>query len=1437
MNTDTQDALQPTVATPSLPKGGGAIQSIGKGWGAVGSSGTASLEIALPISPGRGYSPALSLIYQSTTGNGLFGLGWNLNMGCVARRASKGVPLYNDDDVVLGPSGEVWLPDRKEDGSINARPLTGGDGLSYEVIRYFARVEGAFDLIEHWRTNTLDPGFWLIHGADGSVHFYGKKASSRSTDPADSNRVAEWLLEESMNPVGEHILYEYKGEDEVGLPPDHPRDFIAQCYLWRVRYGNFQAHPELYLWDEASLEELNWHFDLLFDYGERDTGMTAKPTYAEAQEWPVRSDPHSSFAYGFELGNLRLCRQVLMFHHFPDELPTSPLLTQRLLLEYKETDLKYNLIVAAHAQAWDGALTKQIDRRPALALEYSEFNSNNDIFTPLESLAGLNDGQQYQMVDLYGDGLPGVLYRDDKAWLYREPIRDALGGADAIAYGPWQALPSIPTADSSTPVRQALSDLTGEGKLDWIVAQPGMAGFFTLNPDRTWSGFSPFSAFPPEFFHPQGQMADLVGGGLSDLALIGPRSVRLYANRRAEGFAAPVDIAHDDDRLPLLSDSPNELVAFSDLLGTGQQHLIRIRHNEIRFWPNLGRGRFGKGQLFASLPFSYEEFDAGRVRLADMDGSGAADLLYLQTDQIRIFMNEGGNGLAPEFAQAWPEGVRYDRFCQISIADLQGLGFSSLILTVPHMSPRHWCLHYAANQAGALQKPYLLKKTDNRMGARGEVTYRSSAQEWLDEKHALRSAGKTAVSELPFPVHVVVKQTQLDTVTGTTLNQLFQYRQGFYDLREREFRGFGLVLQTDSESSYPAQEGFTAPVLSKTWFHTGRYPQRSSDDYDNRDPQALPLGAHLLSHYDPSTETEHLIEDADEATLHEMARALSGMHLRTEVFGLDDDQQPDVLYSVQASRYLVRQLHPLNPHQPYALMLPLLVESIARRYEAEQLEDPMCDHSLSLAWDRYGNLTHGVVVNYARRKKPDDTPPFADEHQQRWWRDAHDPAQQNFYLNESRATAIHLDGRDTWRLGLPYRMRSNAMVVAATALTPAQINHEQFVAPNGPLAAMPRTLTGLSVQRYMYSGDGEATFQTLPDANESAELDDTALSAYKDVMNNDDDLAERLIELGYQQMPSFLPDDELNLWSVKRGFATYAGPEDFYRIETFRPTSSHGWTTVDYDPYNLFVTSITDAMRCTTTATYDYRVLQPRQIVDPNQNTQEADYDAFGRLWATSFYGTEAGQEVGFAPIDPSDRYRGGTNTAVKLPDSCLKDRASVCYYDANLGHDAGTIPYGSAVLLADRYPGDPDKQIRISLVSVDGFGRTLQTRQLVEDGDAYAVDQSGNIELEGGEPKIVHASPRWRVSERVEYNNKGLVVRVYRPYFANNHVYVKDQSLREHGYFDRQFYDPLGRPTITLTAKGWMRRQTYRTWYGISEDENDTAEEMEEQRASRNNP
>jgi hypothetical protein len=1429
----TNQEQQPGISAPSLPKGGGAIQSIGKGWGAVGTTGAASFDIALPISAGRGYAPGLGLSYQSSVGNGVFGLGWNIGLGRVARRTSKGVPTYTDADVIVGPNGDIWMPERGGDGVIkhsevttyNGQPL----GASYLVIRHLPRLEGAFDLIEHWRLNSLDPGFWLIHGADGSLTLYGKSPRSRIADPCDATHVAEWLLEETMNAHGEHILYEYKAEDEVGLPVDHPRSFESQRYLSRVRYGNFQQHPALYLWDLESLGNLQWHFDLRLDYGERSTGRSDKPTYTEQQAWPVRSDPHSSFAYGFELGDVRLCQQILMFHYFPDELGNAPVLVGRLLLEYKQLGLTYSVIAAVHSQAYDAS--GAMESRPPVEFTYSEFDVSIGKFTEFEAMPGLNDGQLYQLADLFGDGLAGVLYRSDKNWLYREPLR-ADGDADGnqVAYGPWQQLPMIPAADSHTSVRQTLTDLTGDGRLDWVVAQPGTAGFFTLNPDQSWSTFATFAAFPQEFFNPLGQMADLIGGGLSDLALIGTRSVRLYASRRKRGFAPGVEVHHDDDDLPLLSDSPTELVAFSDILGTGQQHLIRIRHNEVKFWPNLGRGRFGKGQLFASLPFSYDEFDAGRVRLADMDGSGAPDLLYLEPDRVRMFMNQAGNGFDEAFSQRWPDGVRYDRFCQVSTADLQGLGCSSLILTVPHMSPQHWRLDYPQ------VKPYLLNQTNNNMGAVGTVTYRSSAQEWLDEKQALRASGAVAVSEVPFPLHVVVQQTQLDEITGNTLTQNFQYRQGFYDGHERIFRGFGLLMQTDTEPGGVEDESFAAPVLTKTWFHTGRYPERPPTDYNTSDRDAQSLGPHLFSELDNASQTEQLFATSDEATRREIARALSGSVLRVEVFGLqsglDGDSARAVPYSVQSSRYLVRQLQPLGPHQRYASLLTLALESIGYHYE-HVADDPLCEHTVSLAWDAFGTLTHGVSVNYARRKQPTDTPPTGyDEHQQRWWQASHDDAQQCVYLNESLAQAIHLDRPQSWRLGLPFRLRGNAMVVPAASLLPTEVTYERFVDPASVFATLPRVLTGLSIQRYINCGDGEATFEALADYTETAELDDNALSAYDRVMTPDE-LIAKLLEVGYQLMPSFLPADGLNLWSVKRGFNTYAAPEDFHQITAFRPTRSHGETLVEYDPYHLFPTRITDPAGCATTATYAYHSLQPWRIVDPNQNTQEAAYDAFGRLRATSFYGTELGIEAGFAPLTELMDRNITFDEAIAYPEAVLGNYATVCLYDTfSWCKDERTRePVRSAVLQADRYPGDPDAQIRISIASVDGFGRTLQTKQKVESGDAFNVNDYGELIIDYGttppRPEIINAAPRWRVSERVEYNNKGLAVRVYRPYFANKLRHINDVFFRDYGYCDKQFYDPLGRPTVTLTANGWMRRQTYLTWYTIAEDENDTAQEM----------
>ncbi|WP_448091810.1 SpvB/TcaC N-terminal domain-containing protein [Pseudomonas lini] len=1481
-----------SVTAPALPKGGGAIQSIGKGWGAIGANGAASYEIALPISPGRGFAPSLSLSYASSVGNSMFGIGWGMSLPAVGRRVSKGVPAYTDNDEIIGPNGVVWMPERDSQGVISSTSIARYNDLelntTYTVVRHFPRIESTFDRIEHWFSESDRPGFWLVHGADGSLHLFGKKPASRISDPEDASRVGQWLLEESLNPHGEHILYQYKADG------DH-NGATAQRYLSSVSYGNFKADAHLYLWKPDRLQSVQWHFELVFDYGERSLEYQQKPAYT-GQHWQARSDAFSSFAYGFEIRTERLCRQVLMFHRFPDELGADPALVRRLLLDYRETPLGYQCLTAAHDQAYGDSITAE--NHPPVEFSYSQFKlpSDTHLWQQLQDMSGLDDGQHYQLVDLYGEGLPGLLYRVDTVWHYREPLR-ATAKSNEVIYGEWRAVPRIPNADTSKSARQSLSDLTGDGRLDWIIVQPGLNGFFSLAPDGKWSNFTTFDAFPLEFSHPQGQLADLMGDGLNDLALIGPRSVRLYANRREKGFSAAREVLRkeDEDPLPVLTSSSTELVAFSDILGSGQQHLVRIRHNEVKCWPNLGHGRFGKGIVLGSPNIAYETFDASCIRLADLDGSGAADLIYLEADQALIFMNRCGNSFSPPIALHWPQGVRYDRFCQVSIADLLGLGCSSLILSVPHMTPRHWRYDFVS------EKPYLLTGTNNNMGAAGIINYRSSAQEWLDEKAEKNKRGKSPTCRVPFALHLVSNQTQLDEITGNRLMQNFSYRQGYYDGIEREFRGFGLVLQTDSETS-PGDadlQGFTTPSLKKSWFHTGQAVDLPRNGYHSADKEAVVLGKPLLCQYHGETESDTVIASPDVPTTLEMARALSGRLLRTELFGVDKRLGIRVLYSVQEHRYRVRLLQALEGSRRYARMLPLLLESISYQYEGVA-DDPQCQHTFNLLHDLYGALTHSVSVHYARRKTDSDSPPFSDADQQQWWRDAHDPAQQFYYLNETRAEFIHLQESQGWRLCLPYRQRTHALkrpkAPEAGGLTAQDMTYEKLIALVKETAwTTQSTLTGLSLQRYKNTStaetlqDGLAHFEALADHLETAELDEPALQAFHLLSQEARPKGKLLERSGYHRMTDFLPvtTPPRKLWSIKSSFATYATLEGFYKTRTLCPNKSHGEIEISHDKYCQFMTAFKLPDGCVTHATYDYRTLQPQRITDPNGNIQEGLYDGFGEILASSFYGTEGNTLTGFKPItdykrpkftSPNDAIGDGekalqnaasatflapfswmgrlSDTAMKdsdwlarcvakgdlLPGGfiCSRARERLAGLEKRSADDqklqteidrSPREPVHVAVLVADRYPDDNQKQIRSTVTCCDGFGRTLQSKQQVESGLAYIVNAKAELPLEDGKPIEQMSAKRWRTSERVEYNNKGLVIRTYRPYFADQHQYINDVSLRQFGHCDLQFYDALGRPTHTRLAKqgdiSYMRRQTRHPWYTVDEDENDTLEEI----------
>lgn len=212
-----------------------------------------------------------------------------------------------------------------------------------------------------------------------------------------------------------------------------------------------------------------------------------------------------------------------MFHDLQrlQDLPHEnrpPALVRRLQLHYDQQAIVSQLI-RCRQLAHDGNNSLLL---PPIEFDYQLFGPPPaQDWQPLIEFNSMKDQQQYYLVDLYGEGIAGILYQDNYAWYYRDQIRGQ-SQTDEITYSPPQQLPNIPTLLNGG----TLMDINGDGRLEWFVNQINISGYYAQHPDRSWSDFIPLLAIPTELQNNQAQFADITGAGLADITLIGPKSVR-----------------------------------------------------------------------------------------------------------------------------------------------------------------------------------------------------------------------------------------------------------------------------------------------------------------------------------------------------------------------------------------------------------------------------------------------------------------------------------------------------------------------------------------------------------------------------------------------------------------------------------------------------------------------------------------------------------------------------------------------------------------------------------------------------------------------------------------------------------------------------------------------------------------------------------------------
>lgn len=550
------DAAQQAI---SLPKGGGAVKGIGETFQPNLFSGTGNHSIPIGLSPGRnGFGPTLSLQYSSGNGNGPFGLGWQLSIPRITRKTEKGLPQYDDTDVYVMSGAEDLVPCLKKivDPTSGQNTWISEDPINHPfhtASRYRPRTEGLFARIERWQHKTTNEVHWRATTKDNITSIYGATSASRIADPENEEHVYEWLLQETFDATGNHILYEYARDNpqlythedpDLGLPEIYEQNRTAtQLYIRRIYYGNF---PEPLLDEQGQTvtypdgtpighqrDGRRYAFEVVFDYGDweiptKDPHPGPIPTGQQElfgpdpsrslahNPVPIREDRFSNFRARFEIRTLRRCRRVLMFHHFAEL--GSPTLVRSTHFYYRndpDTRLSFltSVTVTSYRKDTGGHYTSA--GMPPVTFTYSEFRPHEQRYQSIAAQGNdmpplaLND-PNVALVDLFGDGLPDVLQSSPAGFRYWRNLGRGLLDRP-------QAMPQIPAGIALGHPGVGFGDMGGDGQADLLVHSGPLQGFFETTPDGTWQTFKPYDVFPSfSLGDPNVRLVDLTGDGLSD---------------------------------------------------------------------------------------------------------------------------------------------------------------------------------------------------------------------------------------------------------------------------------------------------------------------------------------------------------------------------------------------------------------------------------------------------------------------------------------------------------------------------------------------------------------------------------------------------------------------------------------------------------------------------------------------------------------------------------------------------------------------------------------------------------------------------------------------------------------------------------------------------------------------------------------------------------
>lgn len=555
-------------------------------------------------------------------------------------------------------------------------------------------------------------------------------------------------------------------------------------------------------------------------------------------------------------------------------------------------------------------------------------------------------------------------------------------------------------------------------------------------------------------------------------------------------------------------------------------------------------------------------------------------------------------------------------------------------------------------------------------------------------------------------------------------------------------------------------------------------------------------------------------------------RSLKGRILREEFYeedrpGTEDRPFRTVPFQVREKNYSVKIIQP-GSSRDHAVYLVTERESITISREHNP-DDPRIMHTLGLEHDEYGNVLKSVNIAYGRKPAPHSDSVTAMVQQQKQIIYSKRGYTNDIDLHNARVIPQICSARDyhvtginpteplgifsflQWEEGSFQVLEVDAQEIPYESTASLSVVQKRLIA-GSDAQYLKDDLTGLLDR-------GTIESLMLPGMSYKLALTGGLVAAVYQGLN-----VPPVVDLLSKQGGYVKIDNNWWISSVLQSFGV-AVPDlinvrkHFFKHKTFVDPFGQA-TLLEYDNYDLLPAKVTDPLGNVIAAVNSYVHLQAKCIMDANGNQTEVMQNPVGEVVGTAIRGKKGepqGDSLDSFNWVVTDQQKSAflanpnENTAAKLLGTA--STRTIMFYNFS---PRTTVPSCLATIERVTHhnsppPPDATSKFYVSFTYLDGLGHTIQVKK-----QAY----------EGHTSQVGTQAQRWLGSGWTVWNNKGLVVSQYEPFFDTTHEFV---SEAKHGSSAvSTFYDHLGRPVCTFVPDGTWTKVIHDSWQTTAYDASD---------------